>query len=191
MGRRRMGIEAATGLRREHDDTDISILSCDVTAFVEFMAGPWHVWNNVGGVFHPLGDRWMTVDEPRSQLWMRADARSPWILDIPLTPDVDGLWSNKRVPTHIAPVEEVTWRAADGILSEARDRANAHGNKSSSEGRPRLRRDVADLDRRQSAVAGNEPVSRWADWIGAVVDRCVVRRRSGFGVLGWEGVRVG
>ena len=109
-------IEAATGFRREHEDTDISILVCDVTAFVEFMAGRWHVWNNVSGVFHPLGDRWMTVDEPQSQLWLRADARSPWIVDIPLTPDVDGLWSNKRLPEHIAPVEEVTWRAADGIL---------------------------------------------------------------------------
>ena len=32
-------IEAATGFRREHEDTDISILACDVTAFVEFMAG--------------------------------------------------------------------------------------------------------------------------------------------------------
>ena len=68
-----------------------------------------------GGV-DPLGDRWLTVDEPQSQLWLRADARSPWIVDIPLTPDVDGLWSNKRLPAHIAPVEEVTWRAPDGIL---------------------------------------------------------------------------
>ena len=109
-------IEAATGFRREHEDTDISILACDVTAFVEFMAGRWHVWNNVSGVLHPLGDRWMTVDEPQSQLWLRADARSPWIVDIPLTPDVDGLWSNKRLPEHIAPVEEVTWRGWDGIL---------------------------------------------------------------------------
>ncbi len=29
-----------------------------------FMQGRWHVWNNVGGVLHPLGDRWPTVDEP-------------------------------------------------------------------------------------------------------------------------------
>jgi hypothetical protein len=53
-------IEAATGFRREHEDTDISILACDVSAFVEFMTGRWHVWNNVSGVFHPLGDRWLT-----------------------------------------------------------------------------------------------------------------------------------
>jgi len=108
-------IEAATGYRREHEDTDVSMLVCDVPAFVEFMKGRWHVWNNVGGVLHPLGDRWATVDEPASQLWLRSDAASPWIVDIPLTPDADGLWTNKFLPGHVAPVEEVTWLGSDGI----------------------------------------------------------------------------
>ena len=108
-------IEAATGYRREHEDTDVSVLTCDVPAFVEFMMGRWHVWNNVGGVLHPLGERWPTVDDPRSQLWLRADASSPWIVDIPLTPDIDGLWSNKVLAKHVAPVDEVTWVADDGI----------------------------------------------------------------------------
>ncbi|CAI9418803.1 hypothetical protein [Nocardioides sp. T2.26MG-1] len=108
-------IEAATGYRREHEDTDISLLVCDVPAFVELVRDRWHVWNNVGGVLHPLGGRWRTVDEPASQLWLRADATSPWVVDIPLTPDVDGLWSNKFLDGHVAPWEQVTWRAADGI----------------------------------------------------------------------------
>lgn len=101
-------VEAATGLRREHEDLDVSILVQDVPEFVEFMRGRWHVWNNVGGVLHPLGDRWPTVDEPRSQLWLRADATSPWVVDIPLTPDIDGQWTNKMITDHVAPVEEVT-----------------------------------------------------------------------------------
>jgi hypothetical protein len=108
-------IEAATGFQREHEDTDISILCCDVPAFVAYMSGRWHVWNNVDGVLHPLGDRWMTVDEPDSQLWLRANAASPWIVDVPLTPDRDGLWTNKRIPAHVAPVREVTWAGSDGI----------------------------------------------------------------------------
>ena len=108
-------IEAATGYRREHEDTDVSILACDVPAFVEFMAGRWHVWNNVGGVLHPLGDRWPTVEDPASQLWIRADAISPWILDMPLTPDADGLWTHKFLPDHVAAVEDVTWSDDDGI----------------------------------------------------------------------------
>lgn len=108
-------IEAATEFRREHEDTDISILACDVPAFVAHMSDRWHVWNNVGGVLHPLGDRWLTVDEPDSQLWLRANAASPWVADIPLTPDRDGLWTNKRIPSHVATVEDVTWADSDGI----------------------------------------------------------------------------
>lgn len=108
-------IEAATGYRREHEDTDVSILACDVPAFVEFMNERWHIWNNVGGVLHPLGDRWKTIDEPSSQLWLRAHAAAPWIVDMPLTPDADGLWTNKFLADHVDEVENVTWVAEDGI----------------------------------------------------------------------------
>lgn len=108
-------IEAATGYQREHEDTDVSILACDVPAFVEFMQGRWHVWNNVGGVLHPLGDRWPTVDEPASQLWLRKHAAAPWIVDIPLTPDADGKWTNKFLPDHVDELENVTWVGDDGI----------------------------------------------------------------------------
>ncbi|AKU18674.1 hypothetical protein VV02_05910 [Luteipulveratus mongoliensis] len=108
-------IEAATGYRREHEDIDISILACDVAHLVSFWTDRWHVWNNVGGVLHPLGRRWPTVDEPESQLWIRAHATAPWVADMPLTPDRDGLWTNKRMPSHVAPVEDVTWVAPDGI----------------------------------------------------------------------------
>lgn len=108
-------IEAATGYRRDHEDTDISILSIDVASLVEHLRGRWHVWNNVGGVLRPLGDRWMQVDEPGSQLWLRRDARSPWVLDIPLTPSSNGEWTNKFLGDHVAQVDEVTWTAPDGI----------------------------------------------------------------------------
>jgi hypothetical protein len=108
-------IEAATGFRREHEDTDISILSSDVPALVDHLRGRWHVWNNVGGVLHPLGSRWMTVDEPGSQLWWRAGATSPWVLDVPLTPERDGRWTHKFLPAEARPVEDATWVADDGI----------------------------------------------------------------------------
>ena len=73
------------------------------------------MWNNAGGVLRPLGDRWKTIDDPRSQLWLRRDSRSPWVLDIPLTPSGDGMWTNKFLEGHIAPVEDVTWVADDGV----------------------------------------------------------------------------
>ena len=108
-------VEAATGYRREHDDTDISLLACDVPALVSYLDGEWHVWNNVGGVLHPLGDRWPTIDEPDSQLWLRKNASGPWVLDVPLTPDRDGRWTNKRDPGHVADIAEVTFIGDDGI----------------------------------------------------------------------------
>ncbi len=108
-------IEAATGYRREHEDTDISILACDVPEFVACLAGRWHVWNVVDGALHPLGGRWTTAGDPESQLWLRRNAASPWVLDVPLTPDRDGLWTNRRVPEHVAAVDEVTWKDSDGI----------------------------------------------------------------------------
>lgn len=39
----------------------------------------------------------------------------PWIIDLPITPDRDGHWTNKRDPDHVAPLEDVTWLADDGI----------------------------------------------------------------------------
>jgi len=103
-------IEAVTGVHREHEDLDVSILSSDVPAFVDHLRGRWHVWNNVGGVLHPLGGRWPDVDDPASQLWLRRNASSPWVLDVPLTPvGHGGLWVDKYVDGHVAPVEAVTW----------------------------------------------------------------------------------
>lgn len=37
------------------------------------------------------------------------------IVDIPLTPDQDGRWTNKFLPGHVDEVDNVTWTAADGI----------------------------------------------------------------------------
>ncbi|MDN5766800.1 MAG: hypothetical protein L0H96_12820 [Humibacillus sp.] len=108
-------VEAATGYRREHEDTDISMLACEVPALVSYLAGDWHVWNNVGGVLHPLGGQWATVDEPDSQLWLRKNASSPWVLDIPLTPGCNGRWTNRRDPDHVADITDVTFIGDDGI----------------------------------------------------------------------------
>ena len=108
-------IEAASGYRREHEDLDISILSSDVAAFVEHLSGRWHVWNDVGGVLRPLGGRRPGVEEPRGQLWLRRNATSPWVLDLSITPAVDGRWSNKLVVGHVADLDDVTWIDEAGL----------------------------------------------------------------------------
>jgi len=37
------------------------------------------------------------------------------VVDLPITPDQDGLWTNKRWAAHVLPVEDATWLADDGI----------------------------------------------------------------------------
>lgn len=48
-------------------------------------------------------------------MWVRRDARTPWILDVPFTPDTDGHWTNKRHIAHTEDLEAVTWIAPDGL----------------------------------------------------------------------------
>ena len=51
----------------------------------------------------------------RSQIWIRASAQDPWVVDLPITPDRDGLWTNKFLADHVVPVDDATWVADDGV----------------------------------------------------------------------------
>ncbi|GAB3769132.1 hypothetical protein FB382_002547 [Nocardioides ginsengisegetis] len=108
-------IEAFTGAPREHEDVDVSILVRDVAALREHVGDRWQLWNIADGALRPLTDRWPDLMDPESQVWVRRDATSPWVMDLPVTPDRDGLWTNKKLPGHVLPVEEATHVAADGI----------------------------------------------------------------------------
>jgi hypothetical protein len=108
-------IDAFTGVPRRHDDVDVSILASDVPALRAHVGDRWHLWNVSGGDMRPLTRQHPDVFHPSSQLWVRQYGDAPWVLDLPLTPDRDGLWINKFFPDHSGPVEEVTWRAEDRI----------------------------------------------------------------------------
>ena len=108
-------IEAFTGVAREHEDVDLSLLACDVPAFRAHVGDGWTPWSNHGGTLRPLSDRFPEPFDAESQIWLRRDASSPWEVDLPITPDRDGLWTSKRWSSHVAPVEDVTWVADDGI----------------------------------------------------------------------------
>ena len=108
-------IEAVTGALREHEDLDVSILACDVPRFREFIGDRWHLWTITNGSQRPLSDRWPDPPEPDCQIWVRRDARSPWRLDLPVTPDVDGRWQNKRFPDHVLDLDDATWVTKDGV----------------------------------------------------------------------------
>jgi hypothetical protein len=108
-------IEAFTGAEREHEDLDVSILACDAPALRDFVGDRWHLWTITEGRLRPMTDRYPDLPEPDAQVWVRRDAASPWVMDLPVTPDADGLWRNKRLPEHVAPLDDVTWVTADGI----------------------------------------------------------------------------
>ena len=107
-------IEVFTGVARNHEDMDISILSSDAEAFRRFLGDRWTPWNVDDGWFRPFDARFTDV-RPDSQVWIRRDARSPWILDVPFSPDTDGRWTNKRHLAHTEALEDITWVAGDGL----------------------------------------------------------------------------
>ncbi len=51
----------------------------------------------------------------RSQVWVRRSAGDPWVIDLVITPDRDGLWTSKRDPDHVAPLDDVTWVDDGGV----------------------------------------------------------------------------
>ena len=108
-------IEAFTGSLREHEDIDVSVLACDAPLLREHVGDRWDLWTNVSGRIRPMTERWPDLPEPDCQIWLRKDWSSPWVMDLPVTPDVDGLWQNKRLPDHVAPLDEVTWVTDEGV----------------------------------------------------------------------------
>lgn len=108
-------IDAFTGVRRAHEDVDVVIFSAAVPALRAQLGGRFHLWSNHGGTFRVIDDKNPEPLHPLSQIWVRRDADSPWCMDIPLNPDVDGRWVSKRDGSLVADLEDVTWVAPDGI----------------------------------------------------------------------------
>jgi hypothetical protein len=108
-------IDAFTGVDRQHDDVDVSILASDVPSLRAHVGERWHLWNLAGGDMRPLTQQHPDVFHASSQLWVRKHGDAPWVLDLPLTPDRDGLWTNKLIPDHVGHIDEVTWLADNQI----------------------------------------------------------------------------
>ncbi len=108
-------LEKWSGIAREHEDLDISFAHHDAPALRDFLIARGHTpWNADDGWLRPYDGRFGDI-RPDSQIWVRADSRSPWVLDALLTPFRDGQWTNKRLPEQAVPLDEVTWIADDGL----------------------------------------------------------------------------
>jgi hypothetical protein len=108
-------IEAFTGVHRMHEDVDLVIFAKDIAALREQVGDRYHLWSNHGGTFRIIDDQHPEPLHALSQVWMRPDAQSPWVVDCILNPDVDGRWQSRHDDSFVAELDEVTWVAGDGV----------------------------------------------------------------------------
>ena len=108
-------IAAFTGVSRPHDDIDVSFFADAVPDFVRQLAGRYHAWSNHNATFRLFDDAHPEPLHPLAQIWVRQNARSPWVLDAIPSPSIDGKWQSKRNADHVAELDDVTWVAADGV----------------------------------------------------------------------------
>ncbi|WP_245528907.1 nucleotidyltransferase domain-containing protein [Beutenbergia cavernae] len=108
-------LEKFTPLDRAHDDLDISVASHDADHLRRFLRDRgWTTWNMDSGWLRPYDERFREI-RPSSSIWVRADAGSPWVLDVPLTPFRDGQWTNKKLPDQAMSLDDATWVSDDGL----------------------------------------------------------------------------
>lgn len=114
-------LEAFTGVRREHEDTDAGILRPELGLLRKHLAGRLHVWAAGAGALRPLllDDSLDAAPDDvlrpaEGQVWTRPDALSPWEYDILLSPGTTEEWVYRRDESIRMPMAEAVWER-DGI----------------------------------------------------------------------------
>ena len=107
-------IEAFTGVRREHEDVDVSLWRRDIEKLRIHLKDRYDVWSNAGGRLMPLTDERPEQPDDADQIWLRRHALAPWEFDLQPNPDRDGRWIFRRDRTLDFDLEDITW-VADGI----------------------------------------------------------------------------
>ena len=133
-------IEAFTGVRREHEDLDVSLWRRDVEKLRLHLKGSYDLWSNAGGQLRPLTDERPDQPDDADQIWLRKHALSPWEFDVVINPDRDGRWVFRRDPALDYALEDITWTAPDGIRYLNPELALAYKAKQQ---RPKDERDLA------------------------------------------------
>lgn len=153
-------VEAFTGVRRKHEDVDVSIMETDLPALRKQFAGRMHLWCAGSATLKPLRDDDDTMPEWSSQIWIREHALAPWRVDFQVNPVRNGRWIFRRDPELDFDLEDVTWVAADGIRYINPEMAIAY--------KAQLRRpkDDGDLDATWPLLS-----SAQREWLAATVAR--------------------
>lgn len=107
-------IEAFTGEPRHHEDVDVVIFRRDLPSLRDALK-EFHLWSAGSGALRPVNDDYPDLHADASQVWVREHALAPWLADIIVNDDDEGLWVNKRWPSQVAPLEDVTW-VGDGDI---------------------------------------------------------------------------
>jgi hypothetical protein len=108
-------IEAFTGVRRPHEDIDVSLWRRDVEMLRRHLKGRYHLWSNDSGRLSPLTDERPEQPSSADQIWVRRHALAPWEYDLVLNPDREGRWIFRRDPSLDFALDDITWIAPDGL----------------------------------------------------------------------------
>jgi hypothetical protein len=114
-------LEAFTGVRRPHEDVDLSIFRSDLPLLRRHLAGKQHIWVAASGAIKPLADD----DRPSAtaeevlpadcgNVWTRPNALWPWEYDVLLSPGMPGTWIYKRDESITLPLSEALFQV-DGV----------------------------------------------------------------------------
>lgn len=155
-------VEAFTGVRRHHEDIDVSLWRRDLPALVRHFRGRYDVWAAGDGALTPLprfGEDVPVMPNNADQVWLRAHALAPWVADCVLNPDRDGRWVNRREPTWDAPLGDVTF-SKDGVRYLNPEIALAYKAKSDRA------KDRQDLEAALPLLGVGQ-----RDWLAAFLDR--------------------
>ncbi len=114
-------IEAFTGVRRNHEDIDVSVLRSELPRLRKHLAGRLDVWAAGTTALRPLlpdddidDDPDATLWDTEGQIWTRVDAQSPWEFDFLLSPGSARLWEYRRDPSIRMPMGDALWER-DGV----------------------------------------------------------------------------
>ena len=107
-------VDAFTGQPRIHEDIDVSFFREDLGRLLEHLSPRYCVWSNLSGTLRPLRKPEDLIEGSR-QLWVRRDGDSPWVMDLAMNPHEGETWISVRDDSIRMPIDEATFRAADGI----------------------------------------------------------------------------